>query len=480
MPPLPKTYKEKTITLPQRTATVAAKTDVLVVGGGPAGIGAALGAAQAGAEVILTERYGFLGGNATAALVLPFTGYHSCTHSGRIERKVTLLPHGCAGGRPAIAGVVKTLIDRLVLAGGALPPSPDTGYTIPFDPEIVKETLFEMLDEARVYYLLHSFASDVVTDDALRGVVFATKSGPIVIEARVTIDCTGDGDIAAWSGAPFEVGREEDRLVQPMSLLFRVVDFDWRGFTDYVQKRPDQWRDVYGLWELIEEATEAGELRLEREDMLFFATPHQSEISVNSTRVVRVMGTDVWDLTYAEWQGRRQLTQIVSFLKERVPGFENSWLIDSGSQIGVRETRRIMGEHYLTAGDLLSARHFPEVVAQGTYPLDIHNPEGKGTIFMRPPEGKAYQIPLGALLPLGVENLLVAGRCISGTHEAHSGYRAMPICMATGHAAGVCAALAVLQRLTPRRVKVHDVQLELLRQGAELGGIQEAVLEYSA
>jgi len=282
------------------------------------------------------------------------------------------------------------------------------------------------------------------------------------------VDCTGDGDIAAAAGAPFEIGRETDGLVQPMTLMFRMVEFDRAGFEAYVREHPDQWRGVHGLWDLIRRAADAGELDLPREDILFFGTPHAREVSVNSTRVTGVLGTDVFDWSYAEWRSRAQLRQIVRFLQRRVPGFERAYCAQSGVHAGVRETRRIRGDYRLTADDVLSARQFDDVIARGSYPVDIHNPKGSGTILKRLPDGAAYDIPLRCLLPEGVDNVIVAGRCLSGSHEAHSSYRVMPIAMATGQAAGVCAALATQGETAPRTVAARDVQAELLRQGADL------------
>jgi hypothetical protein len=192
-------------------------------------------------------------------------------------------------------------------------------------------------------------------------------------------------------------------------------------------------------------------------------------VSVNSTRVGGVLGIDVWDITSAEWQARRQMRQIADFLREYVPGFEKSYVAQSGVNIGVRETRRIRGEYQLTAEDVLTARKFPDAVARGSYPVDIHNPKGSGTDLRNLPPGEAYDIPLRCLLPQGVDRVLVAGRCISGTHEAHSSYRVTPIAMATGQGAGVCAALAARSGVTPREVDAARVQDELLAQGANLG-----------
>jgi hypothetical protein len=474
MPALPRPARPTTIELPPRRALVAGKADVMVVGGGPAGLGAAVGAAAAGARVVLAERYGFLGGNATAALVMPLMSFHTHRpglHSGAAK----LMPTDHGPGEPVIAGVLQALLERLVAAGGAIAPSLQTGYVVPFDPEIFKLVALELLDEAGVELLLHAFASEVLRrDGAVRGAVFETKSGPVVVEAAVVVDCTGDGDLAAHAGARYEVGRESDGLVQPMTLMFRIVEFERQAFEAYTEEFPDQWRGVHGLWELVRKATEAGELDLAREDVLFFGTPHPAEVSVNSTRVIKVLGTDVWDLTCAELASRAQMRQIAAFLRKHVPGFERSYVAQSGVQVGVRETRRIEGEYQLTVEDILGARKFPDAIARGTYPVDIHNPTGKGTILRHLPPGEAYDIPLRCLLPQGIEGLLVAGRCISGTHEAHSSYRVMPISMATGQAAGCAAALAARTGTEPRDLPATAVREELLRQGANLGELPAA------
>ncbi|GHE84864.1 FAD-dependent oxidoreductase [Streptomyces spiralis] len=471
MPVLRRPEQPRTVTLPARSALHGGRTDVLVVGGGPAGTAAAWAAADAGAEVVLVERYAFLGGNATVALVMPLMSFHNehkqavFGENGAGDR---LLPTDHGEGEPVVAGFLWQLLDRLTARGGCIPPSLETGYTVPFDPELFKLVLLDMLDEAGVRLLFHSFASAALPlDDGWR-VVFETKSGPVVIDAGVVVDGTGDGDVAASCGAPFEVGRREDGRVQPMTLMFRMADFARPGFSEYVRSHPDQWRGVHGLWDLVREATEAGELRLPREDILFFGTPHPRELAVNSTRVTGALGIDVWDLSRAEWTARRQLAEIDRFLRSRVPGFEEAYTVQSGTQIGVRETRRVMGDYRLTGYDILDARSFPDVVAHGAYPIDIHNPEGSGTVIRRVPRGRFYDIPLRCLLPSGTDRLLVAGRCISGSHVAHSSYRVMPIAMATGQAAGVCAALATRLGRGPRDVPYALVQEELTRQGARL------------
>jgi glycine/D-amino acid oxidase-like deaminating enzyme len=453
--------------LPPRTAPLAAEVDVLVVGGGPAGIGAALGAAGAGARVVLAERYGFLGGNATAALVMPLMSFHTQRDRLVALEPTDIVPWDHEVGDPVVAGVVRTLLERLVTVGAAVVPSERTGFTVPFDPEGFKQVAVELLDEAGVQFLLHAFATDVVGTGP-EAVVLATKSGPVVIGARIIVDCTGDGDVASLAGVPYEIGRDLDHLVQPMTLMFRMAEFDAVEFADYVRAHPDQWRGVHGLWDLVARSTAAGELELPREDILFFGTPHAHEVSINSTRVTGALGISVWDLTRAEWQSRRQMRQIVEFLRRRVPGFEHAYAVQSGVTVGVRETRRIVGEYQLTANDVLSARKFEDVIARCSYPIDIHNPRGPGTVLRRLPPGESYDIPLRCLLPRGSDRLLVAGRCISGTHEAHSSYRIMPVAMATGQAAGVCAALAARWGKGARAVPAADVQAELVRQGASL------------
>jgi FAD dependent oxidoreductase len=471
MPPLQRPELATSVDLPPRDALLAGEADVLVVGGGPAGLGAAIGAASAGADVILAERYGFLGGTATAALVMPLMSFHN---EARAVRKidptasVRLLPSDHGPGEPVIAGVLALFLNALYDTGGAIRPSEATGYTVPFDPERFKLVALELLNDAGVRFLFHALASGVVGNGTPEGVVFETKSGPVVIRARTIVDCTGDGDVAAAAGARFEVGREEDGLVQPMTLMFRLVEFDREPFAGYVDEHPDQWHGVLGLGDLIREAEDAGELDLPREELLFFATPHEREVSVNSTRVSRVLGTDVWHLTQAEWISRRQMRQIAEFLRKRVPGFADAYVAQSGTIIGVRETRRIVGEYQLTAKDVLTCGPFEDAIARGSYPIDIHDPEGKDTLIRRLPAGGVYDIPLRCLLPDGVDRLLVAGRCISGTHEAHSSYRVTPIAMATGQAAGVCAAIAAATGELPRAVDYRAVQLELIRQGATL------------
>jgi hypothetical protein len=468
MPPLPPPASEIRIPQPEVSALVAGYADVLVVGAGPAGIGAALGAARCGAKVILTERYGYPGGSATVALVMPFMSGHTQESRLRQSGVEILYPTDHGKGTRVIAGVFTDVIERLVGLGGAVPPSETTGYVTSFDPEILKFVLADLLDENNVQTLYHVFATGYLQDDQYTTVFFQSKSGPIAIRAHCVVDCTGDGDIAVFAGASFDFGRKVDHLAQPMTHYFRMGCFERSAFMDYVQKHPAQWYGVFGLWELVQKATKEGNVSLPREDILMFASPHQQEVSVNSTRITGVRGIDIFDLSRAELEGRKQVRSVVDFFKRYVPGFSDSYLLQSGVQVGIRETRRIIGDYIITGLDILNTRKFFDVIARSAYPLDIHNPKGKGTHLERLPDGQSYDIPLRCLLPKGCTHLLVAGRCISGTHEAHSSYRVMPVAMTTGQGAGVCAALSALNKCATREVDYKEVQSELEKQKASL------------
>jgi glycine/D-amino acid oxidase-like deaminating enzyme len=429
-----------------------------------------MGAAQAGARVLLVEQYGFLGGCATAGLVLTLATYHTSSNQPLIQPpELTLFPIDHGEGTPIIGGVLAELVERLVLAGGAIAPSPATGFMVPFDPEIFKQVTLTMLEQAGVELLLYAFASDALCDNTtLQGVVFETKSGPVVAKAKVIIDCTGDGDVAAYAGAPYEMGRNHDQRVQPMTLMFLLNNFNFEPFKRYVMSHPDQWRGVCGLEVLMQRAKNQGEIDIPRENILLFGGIHNSTVLLNSTRILNTHGTDVWDLTHATLEGQRQIAELTQFLRRYVPGFEQTYIQQSGAMVGTRETRRIIGEYQLTTNDVLQAQKFSDAIALGSYPVDIHNPQGQGTLIQKIKSSQAYEIPLRCLIPKKPENLLIAGRCISGTHGANASYRTIPICIATGHAAGVCAAIAAKNNQTPRTVKATEVQKELLKQKAYL------------
>jgi hypothetical protein len=276
--------------------------------------------------------------------------------------------------------------------------------------------------------------------------------------ASIYVDTTGDADLAALAGAVVEKGRAVDSLSQPMTLNFRMANVD-------VDRMPDRAE----ITRLYLEAKSRGEIDCPRENVLFFYATQPDVIHFNTTRIIMKDATDPWQLTEAEIEGRRQVHEWVRFLKKYVPGFENAYLQTTAPQIGVRESRRVVGEHMLTAEELMAPCRFDDVIARAAYPIDIHNPTGEGTIIHRLKPGEWYEIPLRSLIPKKLENLLIGGRPISATHEAHSAIRVQPIAMAIGQAAGTAAAICIREKVAPRQVNVRKVQESLNRQGAQLG-----------
>jgi len=407
--------------------------DVVVVGGGTAGVAAAVASARNGANTLLIERYGFLGGTMTAGLVNPFMTFH-------------------AGKEQIIHGIFQEIIDRLKALNGY------DEKTKAFDPEMMKIVCDQMVKEAGVKLMLHTCAIDaVMQSNIIRGVEVHNKSGRQIVLGKVIVDATGDGDIAVMAGAPYEKGRKEDGLTQPMTLNFRMGGVK-------VEKMPTREE----MNKLFEEAKKRGEITIPRENLLWFFTTRKGEIHFNTTRVIKVDGTKVEDLTYAEIEARRQMIELINFLKKNVPGFEDAYLLMSGTQIGVRETRRIIGEYVMTEEDILMARKFPDVIARGSYPIDIHSPTGEGTIIKGPPPGASYDIPYRSLIPQKIDNLIIAGKCISATHEAHAAIRIIPIVVAIGQASGTAAALSAKLNIPPRKLDISLLQKTLKEQGANL------------
>jgi hypothetical protein len=290
----------------------------------------------------------------------------------------------------------------------------------------------------------------------------ASKSGLEALRAGIVIDTTGDGDVAARAGAPYGKGRTEDGLLQPVSLFFRVGNVDDGAVQAYMDEHPDDicFRDI------VREAKEKGEFSHAKDWFTMFLLPRPGEWWANVSRVHGVDATDADQLTQAEIEGHRQVMYLVDFMRKRLPGFQNCYLLDTGTQIGVRETRRIMGEYVLTAEDVFGARRFEDAIARVSFPIDIHDPTGGGGFFEGPRDGPYYTIPYRCLVPLKVDNLLVAGRCISATHEAHGSLRVMPPCFATGQAAGTAAALALEMDTSPRKVDTVLLRESLAQQGA--------------
>lgn len=439
--------------------------DVIVLGGGPAGITAAISAARNGASTLLVERYGFLGGMSTAALVYPWMTFHS------------------AAGEQVIKGIAQEIIDRLQVRGASPGHLRDTiGFTYsltPYHSEIYKVVAFEMLEESGADVLLHTSAIEVERENSyIKRVALYNKSGISYVSGKCFVDATGDGDIAYMAGAPWEQGNETQK-VQPMTMKFRMKGVKLEEVKRYMQQHPEQFYKksliheleylpltaVSGFFELWEQAN----LSIPREGVLFFAGPHEDEVLINVSRVSGLDPTNAADLTKAEFEGRRQVLELEAFFKENIPGFQHASISEVGTQIGVRETRRIIGHYVLNGVDVLDARRFPDVIARSGYPIDIHNPEGKGITanFIR--EGGAYDIPYRSIVPQKISNLLLAGRCISTTHEAQATTRLTPSCMAIGQAAGTAAALAVRLNVSVLEVPIELLQETLVQQRAELG-----------
>jgi hypothetical protein len=441
--------------------------DVLVVGGGNAGCAAALAAARSGARTLLVERYGFLGGTATAAMVGPWMTFHS-------------------GSERIVGGIAEEIVQRLIALGGSpghIPDASDYVPTItPFDPEIHKALLFDLMRESNVQLLLHALVVDAVRDaqGAVRGARFATVAGARTVRAKRTIDATADAYVAAAAGCALMQGDEHGR-VQPASLMFRLSHVDLAALAAYVRKHPDQLRSslkahersadnltaVAGLYDLWRVA-QAGGVDVPRELVSFFISPYPDEVTVNMTRVVDIDPLDPDDLTRAEIEARAQTMRLVAFFRAHVPGFERARIAATATQIGIRESRRIVGAYTLTAADVLAARTFDDAVARSAYPIDIHNPSGSGTTTHRLPAGSSYEIPYRCLVPLAVDDLLVAGRCISTTHEALASTRLTPTVMTLGQAAGTAAALSLFDGVRPRELDPQRLRDRLIADGVDL------------
>lgn len=441
--------------------------DVLVVGGGNAGCAAALAAARHGARTLLVERYGFLGGTATAAMVGPWMTFHS-------------------GSQRIVGGIAQEIVERLIRKGaspGHLHDSSDYVATItPFDPEVHKALLFEMMREAGVAMLLHAYVLEAKLDgDTVRGATFATVGGTREYLGRVVIDSTADAFVAASAGVPTQQGDARGR-VQPATLMFRLSHVDLSKLSTYVRMHPDQMRTslkthervpgaltaVAGLYQLWEEARRDGVVDLPRELVSFFISPYPDEVTVNMTRVVDIDPLDPGDLTRAEIEARLQTMQLLEFFRARVPGFENARIAATGTQVGIRESRRIVGRYTLDRDDVLQGRHFDDAIACSAYPIDIHNPSGTGTTTHRLAAGQSYDIPYRCLVPVNREQLLVAGRCISTTHEALASTRLTPTVMTLGQAAGTAAALARKHRVRVGDVDTKELRAQLIADGVLL------------
>ena len=402
--------------------------DVIVVGSGPAGIAAAITAGRNGVKTLLIESLGRVGGIATAGFMSHWTG----TVGNKIYWEI-LKRHNSKCGRDE--------------------------KSIWIDPEILTVTYIEMLEEAKVDMLLYTTVCDVVMDGkTVKGVVCCNKNGLTCYTAKVVIDASGDGDVAYRSGAEFVLGRETDGKMQPATLMFKVGGVDMKRAV------------LPGSFETLV-YTEKGELQaLAKEKLphpaghvLLMESPTEGIVTCNMTNATDIDGTKAEDLTKAEITCRKQLMPIVEFLREYAPGYENCYIVGSASLIGIRETRHFKGLYTLTEQDILAARQFDDYVVYGAhFNFDVHNISGAGldetgsqNTFK---QEKGYTIPYRCLVPAVIDGLLLSGRNISGTHMAHSNYRAMPICAGTGEAAGIAAALSVKQNKTPREIYAKDIR----------------------
>lgn len=437
--------------------------DIIVAGGGTAGISAALSAARSGAKVLLIEKNAYVGG--TAASGLPFVDFFT------------------RNGKQIITGQADELMQRLYKEKAALGHIRTHGGHLNsvtmIDPEWVKIVAEEMLLEAGCDILYHSFVCGAkVEENCLKSIVVANKNGLTDFVADCFVDTTGDGDLGKFSGAEYHQGREADGLCQAMSLLFKLGDVDVEKATNLFSENPIVACPIGGDHEynlhISGKLTKWNDIILKEnifshaDHNIWAGTMRENELTyVNTIRVSEKNGADVYELSEAEIEGRRQLKKIIRFLNAHVPGMEKAHITSIQNGIGVRETRRIDGEYILTGEDIIAGRKFDDCIAKNGYCIDIHDPKGQGWgVSHIQSEDHCYDIPYRCLIPKRIDNLLIAGRCISTTAEALASIRIMPSCMAMGEAAGAAAAIAAGNKLRPRDVEVSSLQKMLRDNGA--------------
>jgi FAD dependent oxidoreductase len=411
--------------------------DVLVCGGGTAGLSAAVSAARNGARTILLERYGFCGGIAVGALVHTFDGFRNCQNNSQI----------------VVGGIGPEIVSRIDRERG-LPNVENPPEVECFDPEIFKIVADAILEDAGVEVLYHLFAASAQREGSrINSIVAAGKEGLWEISAKQIVDATGDGDIAAFAEAPFE---KHDQM-QSMSMHFRIGGVrpgaSWSHLEDVSRRAMN---------------TAYKDGRAPKYGGPWIIRIREGEVTINGTRLYGD-GTKTVDLSRAEREGRRDMMTLVSLLREGVPEFKDAYLLAAATHIGVRETRRIVGDYQITAEDIMGCRPFDDVIALGSWPIDIHPADGRVGVHPHkenPPT--PYPIPFRCLLVAGLDNLSVAGRCISATHEAHGSTRVSGTAMALGQAAGTAAAMACGIGVTPRKLPISTLQETLLKQGAIL------------
>lgn len=437
--------------------------DVIVVGGGPAGVCAAISSARHGMKTLIVEQNGFCGGMATAGLVGPFM---TCYDS--------------AGENMIIRGLFEEIVDRLVERGFAIHPKDVMGGTAftswikighdhvtPFESEGLKLVLDEMLSEAGVEILYHTtFLESILENSKIVGIKTASKSGVEEINAQVVIDCTGDGDVAFRCGVPFEMGNEELGLIQPATMFYHISNVDsdaleadiQANINNFYRKDGVNYRSLH--WR-VTEARENGDWALDRVSIGIFRMPKKDEWCVNTSRIMGVDSTDNRSLTNAEIEGRKQVDEITRFFRKYVPGCANARIKATASHIGIRESRHIKGEYQLTADDLLNAKVPEDSIFIAANSVDVHGRFGPKSNEYVPINGKYYGVPYKSLVPVKIDGLLVAGRCLSADSTAAGAVRVMPPCMAMGQAAGTAAALSVKTQCEVRNIAIDKLILIL-------------------
>lgn len=415
--------------------------DVIVAGGGFTGVAAAVAAARRGQKTLLLERGNALGGAAVHNLVNPFMPYWTLDENGKKEH--------------LSCGIFREICDGLK-AENALNPLNEAV----FDEEYLKLFLNRFVCKNGVQLLFNTTLVDATVEHQKITTVTAFSAGKqMTLTASVFVDATGDAELSCLAGVPYDCGREEDGFCQPMTLCFRVANVQ----CDLPRAEMRKY-----LTESYIKRQEAGRITNPRENVLTFETLYPTVLHFNTTRVIKKDPTNPFAVTEAELIAREQIEEIMTMLREDVPGFEQAFLVSSATRIGIRESRRIKGLHTLIAEELKACTVFPDSIAVGNYDIDIHNPAGSGTSHYYFPRGQYYTIPYRTLVPVEKDNLLVAGRCISATHEAQASIRIMPICCCLGEAAGEAAVLAAENGQNVAEISVATLQKRLTENGAKI------------
>ena len=438
---------------------IIAECDVLVVGGGPGGLGAAVMAARSGANVILVERFGMLGGMASMGEVHPFMPNHFDIKKIKAESDWNHNDEMCMD-RPVYLEWARAIASYLpkTLRAQALADTEACGHlarSIAKDAaSLAAEDLCLKAGVKLIYH--HTLVQAPVRDGKIECAVFNSKSGFVAIKAKAYVDSTGDGDLAALSGCEFAIGGPTGNC-QPMTLCFKLSHVDRARLAD--------WKTIQALYK---KAKEDGVLSCPREDVLYFDTSDPDVIHFNTTRVIGKSGVDGIALSEAAIEGRRQFRQYLEWLRSSVPGFEEAQIYSIAHHIGIRETRRVKGLVYLERDSFIKRHKFVDGIARCNYPIDIHSATGAGTELVHMPHNEYYEIPYGCLVPKAVSNLLIGSRCISLDHAVHSSMRIMPMVCSVGQAAGLAAALSAQRGVAPAKIDGVEVREKLKAQGAWL------------